>query len=298
MTKQPLPDRQRLQKLGFYNRDFLDVPIFGLWEMVSEEVRKAVFNSLGGTPDLLFCWEGVGILKYISIAHSYFSTAKVVYDICTHPNCSNLLAEWRYILLYRKIDPIVSGYVFYSQTQRKLFNRNVPSSSNKPSAVMIEPFLKKAFSSGRLDSDVPQLERYDENPHIIFTGNATKLWTKSIRHSRKDALGAFLNRLSQHDIHVFVKEKADTKGLSNLHLFPTFYNPDLINGKFSQYISQFDSHLVIYNEFNETSRRRVASGLATRFAYAITSTCPIAVTHTSKIYRRVSTRYSFLVYFP
>ncbi|VEP16636.1 hypothetical protein H1P_4780002 [Hyella patelloides LEGE 07179] len=149
--------------------------------------------------------------------------------------------------------------------------------------MRVEPFLEKAFSSsGRVDLDVPKLECYDKNPHIIFTGNASKLWTKTLRHGRKDTLGPFLKRLSQHDIHIFVKEKAETKGLSNLHLFPTFYNPDLMNGKFSQYISQFDAHLVMYNEFNGTSRRRVASGLATRFAYAIASTSPIALTDTSK----------------
>ncbi|VEP17896.1 hypothetical protein H1P_6550002 [Hyella patelloides LEGE 07179] len=132
VANKPLTDNQQLQKLGFYNSDFPDVPIFGLWEMVSEESRQAVLDSLGGNPNILFCREGVGVLKHVPAAHSYFSTAKVAYDISTHPNCSNILAEWRYIWLYRKTDPIVNGYVFYSQTQRRLFCKNVPSSNNKP----------------------------------------------------------------------------------------------------------------------------------------------------------------------
>ena len=289
IANQPLPNQQELIDLGLYNLGFPDVPVFGLWEMSLQENRENVLKSLRGDPNILFCWEGVGILKHIATAHSYFPKAKVVFDICTHPNCSNILAEWRYIWRYRKIDNIVCGYVFYSQTQRQLFNKNIPSSKDKPYLVMTEPFLEKAFSfRGRVDSSVPILERYSENPHVIFTGNATKLWTKSLRHSRKDALGPFFKELSQQGVHVFVHEKADTNNLSNIHLFPTFHNPDLMNSRFSQYISQFDAHLVIYNEFNGTSRRRSASALATRFSYALTSTCPIAVTSSSKFIKEYS----------
>ena len=284
IANQPIPDKQQLQKLGFYNLNYPEIPIFGLWEMGSEESRKAVFKSLGGNPDILFCWQGVGLLKYAQIAHSYFPQAKVIYDICSHPGCSNIFAEWKYIWLYRQIDPIVSGYIFYSQNQHKLFSQNVPSSSNKTYLVMIEPFLERSFFSddGNIDSDIPKLKRHDQNPHVIFTGNGTKLWNNSFGHDRKDSLGIFLQKLSQQNIHIFIDKRANTKGINNLHLLPTrFGNLDLMNGRFSQYISQFDAQLVIYNEFNSVSRRRCASGLGTRFAYAITSTCPIAVTSNS-----------------
>ena len=294
----PLPNEQELKSLGLYDPDFPNIPVFGLWEMIFKKNRETVLKSLRGNSDILFCWEGVGILKHIAKAHSYFPTAKIVFDICTHPNCSNIFAEWRYIWLYRKIENIVSGYVFYSQAQRKLFNRNVPSSIDKPYLVMTEPFLKKAFSSkGIVDSNVPQLKRHSKNPHIIFTGNAKRLWTRSLSHKRKDALGLFLKELSLQGIHIFVHEKADTKGLLNLHVFPTFHNPDLMNSKFSQYISQFDAHLVMYHEFNGTSRRRVASGLATRFSYALTSTCPIAVSSSSKFVKEYSQNAPFYFIF-
>lgn len=291
IAKQPIPDKQQLQKLGFYNRDYPEIPIFGLWEMGSQESCEAVFKSLKGNPDILFCWQGVGILKYTQIAHSYFPKAKVVYDICSHPGCCNVLAEWKYIWLYRQLDRIVSGYVFYSQTQHKLFCQNVPSSSNKPYLVMIEPFLKRSFFSNdsKIDSDIPQLKRHDQNPHVIFTGNGTKLWKNSLRNDRKDSLGSFLQKLSRQNIHIYLDRRADTKGIKNLHLLPTrFNNLDIINARFSQYISQFDAQLVIYNEFNSVSRRRFASGLGTRFASAITSTCPVAVTSNSVFVKEYS----------
>ena len=284
IAKQPIPDKQQLQKLGFEHRNYPEIPTFGLWEIVSEESRKAVFKSLKGNPDILFCWQGVGLLKYAQIAHSYFPQAKVVYDICSHPGCSNILAEWKYIWLYRQIDSIVSGYVFYSPTQQKLFSQNVPSSSNKPYLVTVEPFLERSFFSddGKINSDIPKLERHDRNPHVIFTGNGTKLWKNSWRNDRKDAIGSFLQKLARENIHIYLDKRADTKGINNLHLLPTrFNNLDIMNGNFSQYISQFDAQLVIYNEFNSVSRRRFASGLGTRFASAITSICPIAVTSNS-----------------
>ncbi|NJK57592.1 MAG: hypothetical protein HC939_17105 [Pleurocapsa sp. SU_5_0] len=291
VANQPLPNEEELLKLGFYDCNLPKTPLFGLWEMESVKSRKAVLDSFSGSPDILFCWEGVCILKHTPIAHSYFPTAKVVYDICTHPSCSNVLAEWRYIWLYRQIATIVSGYIFYSQTQRQLFVKNVPSSSNKPFLIMIEPFLEKSFFSNddKIDSDIPKLKRYDQNPHVIFTGNGKKLWNKSLSHDRKDALGPFLEKLSQREIHIFVDQRANTKGLSNLHLLPTrFNNLDIMNAKFSQYISQFDAHLVVYNEFNSTSRRKVASGLGTRFACAVASTCPIAVTSNSTFVKEYS----------
>lgn len=291
IANQPLPDEQLLQKLGFYNRGYPKIPIFGLWEMVSEESCQAVFKSLKGNPDILFCWQGVGVLKYAQIAHSYFPQAKVVYDICSHPGCSSILAEWKYIWLYRQLDRIVSGYVFYSQTQRKLFSQNVPSSTNKPYLVTIEPFLERSFFSddGEVNSDIPKLKRHDRNPHVIFTGNGTKLWNNSLRNDRKDSLGSFLQKLSRQNIHIFIDQRANTKGIKNLHLLPTrFNNLDIMNGKFSQYISQFDAQLVIYNEFNSVSRRRFASGLGTRFAYAITSNCPIVVTNNSRFIKEYS----------
>jgi len=81
---------------------------------------------------------------------------------------------------------------------------------------------------------------------------------------------------------VFVNGYADLKNNAKLNRYPAFSNADMLEGRFARYISQFDAHLIFYNELNNTIRRRVTSGLSTRLAFSLTSTCPIAVSQTSQ----------------
>jgi hypothetical protein len=147
---------------------------------------------------------------------------------------------------------------------------------------MIDPFPERVFASPGIINYMPHLKRFDDSPHIIFTGRADRLWRKSFRCNR-DAIGPFLKQLSQRGVHIFLDPRADTKGLPNLHLQPQiFFDVNVFESGYSQYISQFDAHLVMYNECNKTNRTRVSGSLGTRLAYALTSICPIAVTRTSK----------------
>jgi hypothetical protein len=273
--------QKQLKKWGFSNND---IPIFHIWNKFSETMRQAVLKSLDGTPNIIFSWEGASILKSLQKVYQSFPTAKIVHCVNSYPNAVTALTELRMNWRYRKANSLINGYVFYSETQQRLFSQKVPSARDKPYLVMVEPFFKRAFASdGIVYSSVPRLERFDENPHIIFTGRGSKLWCKKYElRGRKDALGLFFSKLAERGIHIFLSPQADTKGLPNLHLYPDFSNEDLFEGRFAQYISQFDAHLVMYNEYNDTMRRWVSSGLSTRFAYALTATAPIAVTKTSK----------------
>jgi hypothetical protein len=274
--------QQKLLELGFLNKDFPNIPLF-CHDNVNE-MQKQVLCSFGTEPDLVFFWEGIGILKKVQEIKRVFNSSKVVFCMNTYPNCASLWREIEINWKHGRINSLIDGYIFYSRQQKELFLKNVSQAKARKSITMIDPFFESAFYSPNDQSkkQVIELRRYDDAPHVIFTGNASKLWNKSRGHSGKDALGPFLESLCEHGIHVFVHEKADTKNISNLHLFPTFRNPDLIEGKFSHYISSFDAHLVVYNEHTSTGKRRVSTGLATRFSYALTATCPIAVTETSE----------------
>jgi hypothetical protein len=152
----------------------------------------------------------------------------------------------------------------------------------KPYLALIEPCPELSFDTG--ETELPQdlkLERMDHQPYVVFTGNAGSLWSRNYKEAR-DAVGKFLSGLADRGVHVFVNSQADLKNLANLHHYPTFSNTDLLEGRFARYLSQFDAHLLFYNEFNNTIRRRVASGLSTRLTFAVTSTCPIAVSQTSQ----------------
>lgn len=272
--------KEQLKKWGFSNND---IPIFHIWHKLSKTVRQAVLQSLDGTPDIIFSWEGVLILKPLQKVHQFFPTAKVVHCVNTYPNAINALTELRMNWRYRQANSFISGYVFYSEVQQRLFSEKISSARGKPYLVMIEPFFERTFASnGIVNSGVPRLERFDENPHIVFTGRGDRLWDKKKLRSRRDALGSFFKELASRNIHIFLSPKANIKGFPRLHHYPDFSNEDLFEGRFAQYISQFDAHLVMYNEYNNTMKRWVSSGLSTRFAYALTATSPIAVTKTSK----------------
>lgn len=279
-SKSPATQNQ-LAQWGFQNQD---IPIFNIWDRFTDDVRQAVLKSLGGIPDVLFCWEGALILKPLRQVHQSFPRVKVVQCVNTFPNAVSALTELRMYWRYRNANSLINGYIFYSEAMRRLFLQKIPASHDRPYLIMVEPFFEKAFAShGIVDSNIPRLERFNENPHIIiFTGRGVKLWSKNSLNDRRDALGPFFKRLAERGVHIFLPPKADTKGLPNLHLYPEFSNADLFEGRFAQYISQFDAHLVIYNEWNGTIRRWVSSGLSTRLAYSLTSTSPLAVTHTSK----------------
>ncbi|MFB2768847.1 hypothetical protein ACE1AT_06075 [Pelatocladus sp. BLCC-F211] len=274
--------QSELENWGFKEEN--KIPIINIWDDFPLEKQQEVEKCLGGLPDALFSWEGALILKPLLRVKRIYTIAKVIHRINSYPSALNEFTEFRLNWRYQNANPLIDGYIFYSETQRHLFLKKIPTAANKPYLVMVAPFFKKAFSSNNIqDYTVPKLERFDGNPHIIFTGNSRELWNNNfLQNQHRDALGKFFKQLAKCNVHIFIHPQGNTRNISNLHLYPDFSNEDIFTGRFAQYISQFDAHLVMYNEYNSTIRRWVSSGLSTRFAYALTSTTPLAVTKTSK----------------
>ncbi|MGA7932344.1 MAG: hypothetical protein WCA35_02070 [Kovacikia sp.] len=257
--------------------------VFQFFGELSESLHQIIVSTLGGQPDILFCWESIPALKPLQKVAPFFPEAKAVLLIDAHPNAPHLLSELSHILRYRMSDRLIDGYIFYSNAMRDAFCRQIVTAMKKPHLVMVHPFFESAFCSKDVGiTEDLKLERFDEKPHIIFTGNAGKLWNRRYDNYAKDALGEFLALLASKGVHVFVNPIADLKGINGLHHYPVFSNADLLGGRFSSYISQFDAHLIIYKENNGTNRRRSARCLSTRFAFALTSICPIVVSQTSQ----------------
>ncbi|WP_193194335.1 hypothetical protein [Nostoc sp. MG11] len=284
--KQSAATQSEIENWGFKENE---IPIFNFWDDFSTEKQQKVENFLGGTPDILFSWEGALILKPLQMVKTIYPMAKIVHCVNTYPNAVNKLTEIRMNWRYRNVNSLIDSYIFYSHTQRNMFVKNIPNTENKPYLVMVEPFFEKAYSSNTniKSNNIPQLHRFDDNPHVVFTGRASELWHKNFYlgfkvHSCRDALGSFFQELAKQGIHIFLPSQADTKNIPNLHLYPDFSNDEIFEGQFAEYISQFDAHLVMYNEYNSTMRNWVTSGLSTRFASSLTSTTPLAVTKTSK----------------
>lgn len=255
----------------------ITVPMEG--PLLDEHYRGAC-NILEGEPDCLFGWYGSQTLNLLSRTHQRFPQARVVLCIDALPNAAILATEIRELIRFGRSDAWIDGYVHYSETMRRSFERFVPGARRKPSVSLVEPFLLNAFVTQSTTEVHDRLIRHDERPHVIFTGRSDHLWSRGWR-MRKDALGPFFNSLADRGVHVYLSQGADTRGHDRLHEYPPFTNWDVFAGKMGKYINDFDAHVVLYNEFNGTIRRRSANGLATRFALAVTSTCPIAVTSTS-----------------
>lgn len=257
--------------------------IFQFFGKLSDSLRQIIVSTLGGEPDILFCWESIPPLKILPNVAPIFPNAKAVLLIDAYPNAPHLLSELLHIVLYRKSDQLIDGYIFYSNAMRDVFCHQIATAAKKPYLVMVHPFFESAFYSKEVSitKDL-KLERFDDKPHIIFTGNAGNLWSRRYDNYAKDALGEFLALLASKEVHVFVNPVADLKEIKGLHHYPAFSNADILSGRFSSYISQFDAHLIIYKEYNGTNRRRSARSLSTRFAFSLTSTCPIIVSQASQ----------------
>lgn len=270
---------EALQNWGFAAGD---IPIFQMQAALPDLTAQAIVESLGGAPDLLFSWEGALILKPLEQVRQIFPKAKIIQSACTFPNATTILTEFRMHQRYRKSASNIDGWIFYSDTMQTSFCQKIPAAQGKPYLVMVDPFLDAAYAKPNSPLTIPQLNRIDYSPHIVYTGRASKLWSSFSLDGRRDALGRFFKHLSNRGVHIFVSPKADTKGLPNLHHYPDFSNQDIYEGRFAEYLSQFDAHLVMYNECCGTLRRWVSNGLSTRFACALTATSPLAVTETSQ----------------
>lgn len=260
-----------------------EVPVFHMWNDFPESTGRKISTVLGGKPDLIFSWEGALILNPLRMVKQFFSSSKVVHCVNTFPNANSWFTELRMYQRYRSTDAVINSYVFYSDYMRRLFCQKIETATGKPYFNIVEPFLEKAFD-GYADHqpDIPKLERVDNSPYVIFTGRGSALWKTFSLGDRRDALGNFFKKLAARGVHVFLSPNSDTKNLPNLHHYPYFSNQDLYEGRFAQYISQFDAHVVMYNECSGTMKRWVSTGLSTRFAYALTATAPLAVSQTSQ----------------
>lgn len=237
--------------------------------------RAAIEAALGGPPDVLYGWWGSPILNALIDAAKVWPGAAVGLCVDTLPNAVHLLAELRELGRFRRAAPHIDFYVHYSAVMEARFRQAVPEAARSHHAAFPEAFPRSAWAD-RAPPWGPRLARRSPAPHVVFVGRGDRLW--SLRPSEiKDALGPRLARLAAQGVEVFVPSGSDTRGVPGLHPYPYFRNAELFDGTFARYLSDFDAQLVVYREPNGTVARRVAAGLSTRLATALTATAPLVV---------------------
>lgn len=162
-----------------------NAPITQAYGHLTVHTTRRIVTILDGEPDLLFGWWGSPILPAIVEAKKVFRKAKALLCVDTLPNASTLVTEIRELGRFLATDHLIDAYVFYSSAIRKHFERVVPRSRGKPAIQMIEPFLESAFADELSFREVNVLTRFDDRPHIIFTGRAYKLWTSDPRFKKR-----------------------------------------------------------------------------------------------------------------
>jgi hypothetical protein len=251
---------------------------FGKQHPVKEAAVEAIKEF---APDLIITWWGLSVYAAIKNIAVNFPELPVVCCVSSYPNSWHWLLEKLEMIFWRDLASSVKGFIHYSSLMQEKFIIDIPESRHLHHISMIEPICKKSFVSELLPNKnpIPEIPRSDENPRIVFTGRSDLLFSKRFSE-KKDALGAFIQKLASNKIHIFIQETSENIESKYIHFLKKGLSVE--DGTLGRYLSQFDAHLVMYNEFNSTIKKRVSLGLGTRFAYALTFPCPIIVTETTQ----------------
>ena len=253
-------------------------------EKLLTQLEKLTFNCV-------FSWWGLSTYSVTKTVHRYFSSVPVVSILGTYPNAYNQMSNHLETILWKDYCRILSGLIYYSDEMRHYHQKRITQAQKIPSTVVIEPQPASIFYH-QWDHG-PEFERIDDKPHVVFTGTTRNL-TSSQSNYRKDAVGAFLKGLSEQKIHVYLQPGALEEN-DYLHYLPK--NLSIQNGQLSNYLSNFDAHLVIYNEFNTIISTRVRCGLGTRYAFGQTFPVPMMVSEKASFARKEFQTYSIGSFF-
>jgi hypothetical protein len=121
----------------------------------------------------------------------------------------------------------------------------------------------------------------DGAARFIFTGRSDYIFANNWRMA-KDDVSALLTPILKAGARVSIQRPADeTSALRLAEAGFEFYEPlpreSLLNGDFARMIARHHGHLAIYNVSNSTIRRRVSTGLSTRFAVGLCAPTPMVV---------------------
>ena len=248
-----------------------------------DALRNAVRDDLGGAdPAILFIWWGFGLLRQThEQLRKAFPQAKVVLCVDTYPNASIWVTELREWLLAwadrRVLDGVVgaSEQMVRSLQRRRLIRRALPALATTQPL----PLRTHARTTG--------LALRPTASGVIFTGRSDYLYSRD-RRMAKDAVGELLQGYLQLGVPVTISRPTAPEASERLaglgySFYERFTNEGMLSGEFADFVSTFQAQLAIYNEPNSTIRRRVATGLSTRWAFGVAATAPIIASAGSKM---------------
>lgn len=252
----------------------LDVPVVTISGSAGVTARDRIDRALGGAPDVLIGWWGSPVFRKLCDGAVAYPSVPRALIVDTYPSASMAVTEvreaGRYLSALRRLD----GIIYSSQEMRYLMERRFSRCRSLPGLIMPETFPASAFLSRETRSPW-KLHRSGNNPHVVFIGRSDLLDSRD-RRLRKDAVGPLLRRLASTGVEVFVAGDGRRRS-DGVATYPTQPASSLFDGRFAAMLSQFDAQLPIYYLANATIRRRVSTGLSTRFATGLTTDTPMLV---------------------
>lgn len=244
----------------------------------------AAAAALGGPPEIGFAWWGTGSVEYGSWAKAAWPAMKTVLCVDTFPNASIPATELREVLRLRRSAPEIDGLVYFSENMRRLHQSRSPALRARPSVVLPQPLPATSFARDVGSLSPGHRLPGSDRPRVVFTGRPDHLFTRD-RRMRKDAVGPILESVRRGGAEVWIP--SFRRPPDGWHTYPSFTTQQVVDGTFATYLGQFDAQLAVYREANATVRRRVTTGLASRFGLAVASPSTIVVPDRSHFARAV-----------
>jgi hypothetical protein len=256
--------------------------VLGDSTLPSKKWQLAVEQQLDGEPDVIFYWWGIQSLTDRR-ARAAWPESKVVLCVDTYPNAAFAVTELREVIRGRRLLSDIDGYVTTSDQMTTLLVRRFHGLADVPVFAALSPFPLSAHAA-------QPASRPDRELSFCFIGRSDYLYSSDPRMA-KDRLGPWLEEFLRRGVAVHLQRPVDGRGADQLLargfvLYEQLPRTSILDGRFSNHIASFDANLAMYAVVNPTLRRRVASGLSTRFANAVGAPSPVVVPPDATFARR------------
>ncbi len=218
-------------------------------------------NNVG----FVFAHWGVGVLPEVALVKSVAPELPVILNMETFPTASSGgLREVTERYIFRRMAWAIDGLIIPTDEMASLIFKLVPFLKKKP--VYMKPFYyPKEFAPTEF---LQKLSARDHRPHVVFMGQFD---TRHLINDVRQEILALANAgIIVHCARTFNLEHP------NVVQFEPFSGEDLVSGKLTSYMTQFDACLVTYAA-KMRPPLRFKTSFPSRFLIALAAGVPIVL---------------------
>ncbi|HEY9166338.1 MAG TPA: hypothetical protein VIS48_09275 [Candidatus Kryptonia bacterium] len=250
--------RKILRYLSGFNYSFFSLFALGNYE------KKFIKNVLDKEKvDLVFAAWGISVIADIRFLRAVDPTVPIVHYLPTFPTSQlSKIRESLELYMFRRNVPSVQGFITGSEPMKSFFTKKFGMNG---SSMFVGPiyYASEYFARNRM----PLMSDKTGEPHLVFPG------TNDFSKTYNDVTAQIVE-VTRCQIHVHCGQTTrEDLGGHYVHFFERFDTPDLVNGKFAEFMTQFDGCLVLYN--GNSKRLKLTHSIPQRFLAAFIAGIPI-----------------------